>query len=51
MGDPGAIGYGFAALAFAGFAIHLGMGWRGGAKAAVLLGAVAASAAWASPMR
>jgi putative PEP-CTERM system histidine kinase len=47
MSDPAALGYGFAALAFSGFALHLGLGWRGSAKAAVLLGAVIASAAWA----
>jgi putative PEP-CTERM system histidine kinase len=45
---PGVIGYGFAALAFLGFAVHLGIGWRGGAKASILLGAVLASAVWAA---
>jgi putative PEP-CTERM system histidine kinase len=47
MSDPGVLGYGFAALAFTGFAVHLATGWRGGAKASILLGAVLVSAAWA----
>jgi putative PEP-CTERM system histidine kinase len=48
VSDPGVFGYGFAALAFLAFAVHLGLGWRGGAKASILLGVVAASAAWAA---
>ena len=44
MSDPGVLGYGFAALAFTGFAVHLATGWRGGVKASILLGAVLASA-------
>ncbi len=44
---PGAASYGFAALAFGGFALHLAFGWRGGARAALLLAAVVLSAAWA----
>jgi putative PEP-CTERM system histidine kinase len=48
MSDPGVFGYGFAALAFLAFAVHLGLGWRGGAKASILLGVVAASAASAA---
>ena len=47
VSDPGVFGYGFAAAAFLAFAVHLGLGWRGGAKASILLGVVAASAAWA----
>jgi hypothetical protein len=45
---PGAASYGFATLAFAAFAIHLALGWRGGAKAAILLGTVCLSALWAA---
>jgi putative PEP-CTERM system histidine kinase len=48
MSDPAVLGYGFAAAAFLASAVHLSMGWRGGAKASILLGAVAASAAWAA---
>ena len=46
MSDPGVFGYGFAAAAFLAFAVHLGLGRRGGARAWILLGVVAASAAW-----
>jgi hypothetical protein len=46
--EPGAASYGFATLAFAAFAIHLGLGWRGGARAALLLGTVVLSALWAA---
>jgi hypothetical protein len=45
---PGAASYGFATLAFAAFAIYLGLGWRGGRKAALLLAAVGLSALWAA---
>ena len=47
MTNPGLYGYGFATVAFLAFAVHLSLGFRGGAKAAILLGAVLASAAWA----
>ena len=50
MSNPAVFGYGFAAAAFLAFAVHLGLGWRGGAKASILLGVVAASAAWAAVM-
>jgi len=48
MSDPAAYCYGFAAAAFLAFAVHLGLGWRGGARASILLGVVVASAAWAA---
>jgi putative PEP-CTERM system histidine kinase len=48
MSDPAVLGYGFATLTFLAFAIHLGLGWRGGARALILLGVVAASAAAAA---
>jgi putative PEP-CTERM system histidine kinase len=48
MIDLGVLGYGFAAAAFVAFALHLGLGWRGGAKASILLGVAAASAASAA---
>ena len=47
MSDPGVFAYGLGAAAFAGFALHLALGWRGGPKASLLLAAVMASAAWA----
>src|ERR1041384_7100114 len=50
LSDPPVFGYGFAAAAFLAFALHLGLGWRGGAKASILLGVVVASAAWAGAM-
>ena len=50
LSDPAVFGYGFAAAAFLAFALHLGLGWRGGAKASILLGVVVASAAWAGAM-
>ncbi|HEY1288891.1 MAG TPA: XrtA/PEP-CTERM system histidine kinase PrsK [Burkholderiales bacterium] len=50
MSDPGVFGYGFAAAAFLAFAVHLGLGWRGGAKASILLGVIVAAAAWAAAM-
>ena len=46
-GSPSVISYGFAALAFAAFAVHLVLGWRGGLKASVLLAIAAVSAVWA----
>jgi hypothetical protein len=48
MSDPAIFGYGFAAAAFLAFAVHLGLGWRGGTKASILLGVVVASAASAA---
>src|SRR3954463_2053109 len=48
MSDPAVYGYGFATLAFLAFAVHLGLGWRGGARASILLGVVVASAASAA---
>jgi hypothetical protein len=45
---PGSASYGIATLAFAAFAVYLGLGWRGGARAALLLAAVCLSAAWAA---
>jgi len=48
MSDPAAFGYGFAAAAFLAFAVHLGLGWRGGARASILLGVAVASAASAA---
>ena len=48
MSDPAVFGYGFAAAAFLAFAVHLGLGWRGGARASILLGVVVASAASAA---
>ena len=48
MSDLGVLGYGFAALAFLAFALHLGLGWRGGPRASILLAVVAASAAAAA---
>ena len=38
----------FAAILFAGFAVRLGIAWRGGLPASMLLGAIVASALWAS---
>ena len=46
--SPAGASYGFAALAFAAFAIRLGVGWHGGGKAFALLAAVAFSALWAA---
>src|SRR5688500_8905067 len=47
-GSPSVASYGFAALAFAAFALHLVLGWRGGLKASVLLATATLSAAWAA---
>jgi putative PEP-CTERM system histidine kinase len=47
MRNAGAVGHALAALAFLGFATHLALGWRGGRKASILLGTLAASALWA----
>ena len=40
--------YGFAAAAFCVFALRMTLGWRGGTRAALLLGASIASALWAA---
>ena len=48
MSEPAVFAYGFAAAAFLAFAAHLALGWRGGAKAALLIFAVLASAAWST---
>jgi len=45
---PAIASYGFATVAFAAFAVRVALGWRGGAKATILLVAVCASALWAS---
>ena len=44
---PASWSYGFALLAFAAFAVQLALGWRGGARATVLLAAMGLSAVWA----
>lgn len=46
--NPAIFSYGLAALIFAGFAVQFSVGWRGGLRASVLVGAVVASAIWAS---
>ena len=46
--DPAILSYGLCALAFLAFVVHLGLGWRGGAKATLLLAVVAMSATWAA---
>lgn len=45
--NPSAASYAIATLAFGAFAVHLGLGWRGGAKASLLLAAVCLSTLWA----
>lgn len=47
LSSPGVLGYGLGTLAFLGFAVQLGLGWRGGLKASTLLATIAASALWA----
>lgn len=47
MLGPGAFTYGLGALAFLAFALHLGLGWRGGPKALLLLATIAVSVLWA----
>ena len=44
---PAIWSYGLAALIFAGFAVQFSLGWRGGLRASLLVGAVVASALWA----
>jgi len=39
--------YGLAAFLFAAFAVRLGIAWRGGLRASILLAAIVASALWA----
>ena len=46
--NAGAVGHGLAALAFLSFAAYLGLGWRGGRKASLLLGTLAVSLVWAA---
>jgi hypothetical protein len=48
MRDPAVLGYGLSACAFVVFLVHLAIGWRGGAKAVVLVATVGFSAAWAA---
>src|SRR5512134_3185736 len=45
--SPAVWSFGLALVALGGFAVQLALGWRGGARATVLVGAVAASAVWA----
>ena len=40
-------GYGFSAAVFFAFALRMALGWRGGARAALLLSAIIASVLWA----
>lgn len=46
--NPAIFSYAFGTLAFVAFGIHLATGSRGGARAAVLLATIAASALWAA---
>ena len=46
--DPAAISYGLGTLAFLAFSVHLGLGWRGGLRASILLGTIILSALWAA---
>ena len=48
MPTPAVASYAFATLAFAAFAVRLALGYRGGAKAALLLAAIGLSAIWAA---
>jgi putative PEP-CTERM system histidine kinase len=43
---PAVISYGLGLLAFLAFSVHLGLGWRGGLRASVLLATIAISALW-----
>jgi hypothetical protein len=45
--NPAFWSYSLAAFLFAAFAVRLAIAWRGGVRASVLLGAIAASALWA----
>lgn len=44
---PASWSYGLAAVLFVAFAVRLGIAWRGGLRASILLGAIVASALWA----
>ena len=46
--DPAAVSYGLGTLAFLAFSVHLGLGWRGGQRASILLGTILLSALWAA---
>jgi putative PEP-CTERM system histidine kinase len=46
--NPAFWSHGIAAILFAGFALRLGIAWRGGLPASMLLGAIVANALWAS---
>ena len=45
--NPAFWSYGLAAILFTAFAVRLGIAWRGGLRASILLGAIVASALWA----
>lgn len=45
---PAVISYGFSLLAFLAFSVQLGLGWRGGFRASVLVAVIVASALWAA---
>jgi putative PEP-CTERM system histidine kinase len=46
--DPATVSYGLGMLAFIAFSAHLGLGWRGGLRASILLGTIVISAVWAA---
>jgi putative PEP-CTERM system histidine kinase len=46
--SPAVWSFGLALAALGGFAAQLALGWRGGARASLLVGAVAASTVWAA---
>lgn len=46
--SPASLTYGFCALAFIAFLVHVSLGWRGGIKATVLVATLAASVIWAT---
>ena len=48
LGSAASWSYGLAALCYAAFAIRLAIGWRGGARATLLVAAVSATALWAA---
>lgn len=48
LGNAASLSYGLAALCYAVFAIRLGMGWRGGPRATLLILVVSATALWAA---
>ena len=45
--NPAVWSYGFATLGFAGFAVQLSVGWKGGGRALLLLASVTLSVFWA----